>query len=129
MPAAGQRCRQNGADPGGRDLGALGRVMPSKCQNNSAHRLLLPYLAVLVSPAEHGMAAAASLVLGSGLSSSSARSLCPGRLFWPFAGAVWGEPGSSLGLSRGGWCHMGCSGVLGDGCVPAAQGTVLSSIS
>ena len=78
MPAAGQRCRQSGADPGGQDSGALGRVVTSKCQNNSAQRLLLPYLAALVSLAEQGTAATASLVPGSGLGTGSARSL----FFW-----------------------------------------------
>ena len=78
MPAAGQCCRQSGADPGGQDSGALSRVVPSKWQNNSAQRLLLPYLAALVSLAEQGTATTASLVPGSGLGTGSARS----PFFW-----------------------------------------------
>lgn len=83
--AAGQHCKQSSADPSGQELGALGHVVPLKCQNNSAHHLLLPYLAVLASLTERGTAATASLVPESGLGAESACSLFLGRLFWPFA--------------------------------------------
>lgn len=77
--------------------------------------------------------------LGTGLGSSSTWNLFSGRLLWPFVAlcakgglSVLPGVGVSLVLCCGsGQCSVGCSicsAVLGNSCVPIAQGTVVSSI-